>query len=88
VLTAKIRNLSAFNIFSVMIVALVQLTETADWRFITHQTSAEFAVWLRETARNVPYPRGPKKPSSKPPPDLKQTHVSTYQLRKNKVRSL
>lgn len=79
---------------SATFLSLTQLTEAVDWRFITHQTPAEFAVWLRETARNVPlrtlkkHPRGPKKPSSKPPPDPKQPHVSTYQLLRNKGRSL
>ena len=74
--------------------ALVQLTEPADWGFIAAQTPAEFAAWLRETARNVQlrtlkkHPRGPKKPSSKPPHDPKQPHVSTYQLLKNKGRAL
>jgi len=64
------------------------------WGFVAAQTPAEFAVWLRETARNVQLrtlkkpPRGPKKPSSKPPHDPKQPHVSTYQLLKNKGRAL
>jgi hypothetical protein len=74
--------------------ALVQLTEAADWRFIAAQTPAEFAAWLCATARNVQlrtlkkHPRGPKKPSNKPPHDQKQPHVSTYQLLRNRERSL
>jgi hypothetical protein len=79
---------------SATFLALMQLTEAVDWRFIAHQTPTEFAAWLRETARNVSlrtlkkHPRGPKKPSSKPPHDPKQPHVSTYQLLRNKGRSL
>ncbi len=79
---------------SATFLALMQLTEAVDWRFIAHLTPYEFAVWLRETARNVPlrtlkkHPRGPKKPSSKPPPNQKQPHVSTYQLLRNKGRPL
>lgn len=74
--------------------ALVQITEAADWGFIAAQTPAEFAAWLRGTARNVQlrtlkkHPRGPKKPSSKPPHDPKQPHVSTYQLLKGKGKPL
>lgn len=74
--------------------ALISLTEAVDWCFIAHQTPVEFADWLRETARKVPlrtlkkHPRGLKKPSSKPPPDPKQPHVSTYQLLRGEGRSL
>ncbi len=71
--------------------ALLRLVPACDWGFIAAQTPAEFAVWLRETARNVPlrtlkkHPRGPKKPTSKAPYDPKQPHVSTYQLLANKA---
>ena len=71
--------------------ALLRITRAADWCFIAGQPPAEFAAWLRETARNVElrtlkkHPRGPKKPASKPPYDPKQPHVSTYQLLRAKA---
>ncbi|BBL73011.1 transposase [Methylomagnum ishizawai] len=70
--------------------ALIQLSGVGDWLFVSEQTPAEFAAWLRETARNIPlrtltkHPRGPKKPIDKPPYDPKQPHVSTYQLLRKK----
>ncbi len=73
------------------LLALVQLTDAADWRFAVGQTPSEFADWLRGTARNVQlrtlkkHPRGPKKPANKPPHDPKQPHVSTYQLLMDKA---
>lgn len=66
--------------------ALIQLGEGLDWGFIAAAPPAEFAVWLRETARHVrlptlkKHPRGPKKPGQKAPFDPKQPHVSTDQL--------
>jgi hypothetical protein len=74
--------------------ALVQLGEELDWRFIAAGAPPEFAAWLRETARHVnlralkKHPRGPKPPKSKPPYDPKQPHVSTYQLLKDKSGTL
>jgi hypothetical protein len=71
--------------------ALIQLTDAADWGFAAACSPAEFAAWLRETALHVrlqtlkKHPRGPKQPKSKPPYDPKQPHVSTYQLLKNKA---
>ena len=79
---------------SATFLALMQLTDPVEWRFIAHQTPAEFAAWLRETAQNVPlrklkkHPRGPKKASSKPPFNPKQPHVSTYQLLRGKGGAL
>ena len=66
--------------------ALVQLSDAADWDSAARCTPGELAEWLRATARNVQlrtlkkHPRGPKKPASKTPYDPKQPHVSTYQL--------
>lgn len=70
--------------------AVLRVIPVGDWGFIAGQPPAEFADWLRETARNVPlrtlkkHPRGPKKPTGKTPYDPKQPHVSTYQLLANK----
>jgi hypothetical protein len=70
--------------------ALLRVVPARDWDFIARQTPAEFAGWLRETARNVPlrtlkkHKRGPKKPADKAPYDPKQPHFSTYQLLANK----
>ena len=71
--------------------ALVQLSDAADWDFASRCAPGEFAEWLRGTARNVQlrtlkkHPRGPKKPATKTPYDPKQPHVSTYQLLTNKA---
>lgn len=76
------------------LLALLQLTGTADWVFAASLTPGEFAAWLRETARNVPlrtlkkHPRGPKQPASKPAHDPKQPHVSTYQLLTGQPKAL
>ena len=74
--------------------ALVQLSDAADWDFAARCAPGEFAEWLRGTARNVQlrtlkkHPRGPKKPATKTPYDPKQPHVSTYQLLMNKAQPL
>ena len=66
--------------------AIVQLGEALDWRFVAACPPAAFAAWLRETALHVrlqslkKHARGPKKPQQKPPYDPSQPHVSTYQL--------
>jgi IS4 transposase len=66
--------------------ALIHLGEGLDWGFIAAAAPAEFAAWLRDTARQVRLPalkkqsRGPKKPRQKAPYDPKQPHVSTDQL--------
>ena len=71
--------------------ALIQLTDAAEWGFVAACSTAEFAAWLRETASHVrlqtlkKHRRGPKMPKSKPPYDPKQPHVSTYQLLKSKA---
>lgn len=71
--------------------ALVQLSDAADWDFAARCAPGEFAEWLRGTARNVQlrtlkkHPRGPKKPAAKTPHNPKQPHVSTYQLLTNKA---
>jgi hypothetical protein len=71
--------------------ALVQLSDAADWDFAARRAPGEFAEWLRGTARNVQlrtlkkHPRGPKKPAAKTPYDPKQPHVSTYQLLNGKA---
>ena len=71
--------------------ALIQLTDAAEWGFVAACSPAEFAAWLRETASHVrlqtlkKHRRGPKMPKSKPPYDPKQPHVSTDQLLKSKA---
>ncbi|SMF94689.1 Transposase DDE domain-containing protein [Methylomagnum ishizawai] len=70
--------------------ALIQLGEGLDWRFVAACAPPEFAAWLRDTARHVnlralkKHSRGPKQPKTKPPYDPKQPHVSTYQLLRGK----
>jgi hypothetical protein len=66
--------------------ALLMLTETGDWRFLSKLSPAEFAQWLREVASGVnpkkykKHGRGPKKPQQKAPYDPKHPHVSTQRL--------
>jgi hypothetical protein len=66
--------------------ALFLLTNLAEWQWLPHCSTVEFARWLRDVARGInlkkykKHSRGPKKPKPKIPYDPKHPHVSTHQL--------
>ena len=74
------------NEMAQMAESLDSLVDDQEWAPFRHLSSAQFALWLIDTARRLnlrryrKHPRGPKKPSAKQVHDISKTHLSTARL--------